>query len=199
VALNGRVDPGVPVCGATDAGLDAFARCTAAKLRYDHGKPNEARGYRMLYDAYEFQRTMMAGASQMASFGAEMLNNPFAYLGGGAVIGSALEVFAHANATRGKPAFGFEHTLIDGREVAVREEIVLRKDFGQLKRFVREGVEGGPKLLIVAPMSGHYATLLRGTVERMLPCAAGAGVGGAVRSRRLCRLRDRVSGDDRGQ
>ena len=59
--------------------------------------------------------------------------------------------------------------MVDGREVAVHEEIVLRKPFGQLKRFRREGVEGGPKLLIVAPMSGHYATLLRGTVERMLP------------------------------
>ena len=43
--------------------------------------------------------------------------------------------------------------------------------FGQLKHFVREGITGGPKLLVVAPMSGHYATLLRGTVERMLPVA----------------------------
>ena len=51
----------------------------------------------------------------------------------------------------------------------VTEEIVHRKPFGQLKKFAREGVEGDPKLLIVAPMSGHYATLLRGTVERMLP------------------------------
>ena len=62
-----------------------------------------------------------------------------------------------------------EVLTIDGREVAVREEIVLRKPFGQLKRFRREGVEDGPKLLVVAPMSGHYATLLRGTVERMMP------------------------------
>ncbi len=53
----------------------------------------------------------------------------------------------------------------------MHEEIVLQKPFGQLKRFRRDGVEGGPKLLIVAPMSGHYATLLRGTVERMLPSA----------------------------
>jgi poly(3-hydroxybutyrate) depolymerase len=51
----------------------------------------------------------------------------------------------------------------------VHEEIVLQKPFGQMKRFVRVGVETGPKLLIVAPMSGHYATLLRGTVERMMP------------------------------
>ena len=128
----------------------------------------------MLYDAYEFQRSILATASAMANFGAGMLQNPanpFAYMGGGQVMASALEVFAHAAAARGKPAFGLDHTVIDGRDVAVREEIVLQKPFGQLKRFVREGVEGGPRLLIVAPMSGHFATLLRGTVERMLPFA----------------------------
>ncbi|TPG18536.1 polyhydroxyalkanoate depolymerase [Sphingomonas koreensis] len=128
----------------------------------------------MLYDAYEMQRSMLAGASAMANFSAGLLNNPanpFAYFGGGPVLGSALEVFAHAAAPRGKPGFGLDHTLIDGRTVAVDEEIVARKPFGQLRHFVREGVSGGPKLLIVAPMSGHYATLLRGTVERMLPSA----------------------------
>jgi poly(3-hydroxybutyrate) depolymerase len=59
--------------------------------------------------------------------------------------------------------------MVKGKTVPVQEEVVLRKPFGQLKRFRREGIEGGPRLLIVAPMSGHYATLLRGTVERMLP------------------------------
>ena len=128
----------------------------------------------MLYSAYEMQRSMLAGASAMADFGANMLQNPanpFAYFGGGPVLGSALEVFAHAAAPRGKPAFGLDSTVIDGKTVAIDEQIVLRKPFGQLKRFAREGVTGGPKLLIVAPMSGHYATLLRGTVERMLPFA----------------------------
>lgn len=128
----------------------------------------------MLYSAYEMQRTMLASAGAMADFGAGILNNPanpFAYFGGGQVLASALEVFAHAAAPRGKPAFGLHHTEIDGKIVAVHEQIVLRKPFGQLKRFAREGVTGGPKLLIVAPMSGHYATLLRGTVERMLPFA----------------------------
>ncbi|RYY28994.1 MAG: polyhydroxyalkanoate depolymerase [Sphingomonadales bacterium] len=126
----------------------------------------------MLYNAYELQRSMLAGASAMANFSAGLLNNPanpFAYFGGGPVLGSALEVFAHASAPRGKPEFGLDVTTVDGRDVDVHEEIVLRKPFGQLKHFRREGVEGGPKLLIVAPMSGHYATLLRGTVERMLP------------------------------
>lgn len=128
----------------------------------------------MLYGAYEMQRSMLAGASAMANFSAGLLNNPanpFAYFGGGPVLASALEVFAHAAAPRGKPEFALDHTIVDGREVAVREEIALRKPFGQLKHFVRDGVSGGPKLLIVAPMSGHYATLLRGTVERMLPSA----------------------------
>lgn len=128
----------------------------------------------MLYDAYEFQRSLLATASAMANFGAGMLQNPanpFAYFGGGQIMASALEVFAHAAAPRGKPSFGLDHVEIDGRTTPVREEVVLRKPFGQLKRFVREGVEGGPRLLIVAPMSGHFATLLRGTVERMLPFA----------------------------
>jgi poly(3-hydroxybutyrate) depolymerase len=126
----------------------------------------------MLYDAYEMQRSLLAGASTLANIGAGWLQNPanpFAYSQMGPIVASALDVFAHASAPRGKPDFGLTETEVDGRNVAVREEIVLRKPFGQLKRFRRQGVKGGPKLLIVAPMSGHYATLLRGTVERMLP------------------------------
>src|SRR3546814_5578554 len=95
--------------------------------------------------------------------------NPFSYLGGGPGLASALDVFAHAAAPRGKPPFNLPFTEIDGKQVAVTERIECRKTFGQLKHFVREGRENDPKLLIVAPMSGHFATLLRGTVERMLP------------------------------
>ena len=126
----------------------------------------------MLYSAYEMQKTMLAGASALAHLGAEWMTNPvnpMAHTRFGPVVASGFDVFAHASAPRGKPAFGLDSTIVDGRTVAVTEEIVLRKAFGQLKRFRRAGVEGAPKLLIVAPMSGHYATLLRGTVERMLP------------------------------
>ncbi|UVO52729.1 polyhydroxyalkanoate depolymerase [Sphingomonas sp. SUN039] len=125
----------------------------------------------MLYNTYEMQKNWLAGASAMAGMSAELLQspgNPFAMMGG-QVMASALEVFAHASAPRGKPAFGLTSMVVDGREVAVHEEIVLQLPFGQLKRFVKTGVEGAPRLLIVAPMSGHFATLLRGTVERMLP------------------------------
>ena len=126
----------------------------------------------MLYNAYEMQRSLLAGASTWAHLGAGWMQNPanpFAYSSMGPIVGSALDVFAHASASRGKPEFGLETTIVGAKTVPVREEIVLRKPFGQLKRFVREGIEGSPRLLIVAPMSGHYATLLRGTVERMLP------------------------------
>jgi len=126
----------------------------------------------LLYDAYEFQRSWLSGASLIANMGKGWLENPanpFARTGFGPMIASGLDVFAHASQPRGKPEFGFESTVVDGKTVTVFEEIVLRQPFGQLKRFRREGIEGQPKLLIVAPMSGHFATLLRGTVERMLP------------------------------
>ncbi|MGQ0590983.1 MAG: polyhydroxyalkanoate depolymerase [Sphingosinicella sp.] len=131
----------------------------------------------MLYDAYEVQRSLLAGASTLANMGAGWMQNPvnpLAYSHMGPIVASALDVFAHASAPRGKPDFGLTETIVDGEKVAVHEEIVLRRPFGQLKRFrrIRAGgqeVAGQPKLLMVAPMSGHYATLLRGTVERMLP------------------------------
>ncbi len=126
----------------------------------------------MLYDAYEIQRSWLAGLGALADIGSQWLQspaNPIRYMGAGPVVGHALEVFAHAAAPRGKPEFGLDTTIVEGKTVPVTEEVVLVKPFGNLKRFVHEGVIGAPKLLIVAPMSGHYATLLRGTVERMLP------------------------------
>ena len=127
----------------------------------------------MLYDAYEVQRSFLAGASKLAGMSAGWLNNPanpIAYASGSPLIAAALDVFAHAAAPRGKPEFGLHQTVVKGKKVKVHEEILVQEPFGQLKRFVRTGVaDKDPPLLIVAPMSGHYATLLRGTVERMLP------------------------------
>ncbi|HJQ16085.1 MAG TPA: polyhydroxyalkanoate depolymerase, partial [Allosphingosinicella sp.] len=126
----------------------------------------------MLYDAYEMQRSLLAGVSTLANIGAGWMQNPanpLSYSSMGPIVSSALDVFAHASAPRGKPEFGLATTMVDGKEVVVREEVVLAKPFGQLKHFRREGIEGSPRLLIVAPMSGHFATLLRGTVERLLP------------------------------
>jgi poly(3-hydroxybutyrate) depolymerase len=126
----------------------------------------------MLYDAYEVQRSFLAGASKLAGLGAGWLSNPanpLGYSAMGPLVAASLEVFAHASAPRGKPEFGIDSVHIRGKDVPVNEEILLRKPFGQLKHFYLEGHDEGPRLLIVAPMSGHYATLLRGTVQRLLP------------------------------
>ncbi len=126
----------------------------------------------MLYDAYEVQRTLLSSASKWASMSAGWLNNPtnpFGYGSLGPIAAASLDVFAHASAPRGKPEFGITETTVGRKVVAVDEDVALRKPFGNLLHFRKVGVEGQPKLLIVAPMSGHFATLLRGTVERMLP------------------------------
>ena len=126
----------------------------------------------MLYNAYELQRAMLTGASAWASVTADLLNNPAmptAHFGIGPVVASALEVFAHAAAPRGKPAFDIETVTVDGETHGVVESIVQHRPFGNLLRFTHDGLPAdAPRLLIVAPMSGHYATLLRGTVARML-------------------------------
>ncbi|MDY7097011.1 MAG: polyhydroxyalkanoate depolymerase [Pseudomonadota bacterium] len=130
----------------------------------------------MLYQAYELQRSWLNSASSVASISAEMLTNPanpLSYSGFGAMAANALDVFAHATAHYSKPAFGITEIESDGQTYPVIEATVINRPFGDLKRFRLDGVDVDtdkkrPKMLIVAPMSGHYATLLRGTVERML-------------------------------
>ncbi|GAA3787976.1 polyhydroxyalkanoate depolymerase [Qipengyuania pelagi] len=126
----------------------------------------------MLYQAYELQRSWLSSASALAAIGSEMLSNPalpLGYFGMGPMAASALEVFAHATATYGKPAWNIDAVKVDGKARPVEEATVVNRPFGDLKRFRRDGLaDDAPKLLVVAPMSGHYATLLRGTVERMV-------------------------------
>ena len=126
----------------------------------------------MLYNAYELNRALLTSASAWASVTAELLSNPavpFGYMGLGPVVASALDVFAHAAAPRGKPAFGIAAVTVDGNSHPVTEAIVARRAFGNLLRFTHAGLPtDAPRLLIVAPMSGHFATLLRGTVARLV-------------------------------
>jgi poly(3-hydroxybutyrate) depolymerase len=126
----------------------------------------------MLYTGYDLQRGWLAGMGKMAQAQASWLQNftgPFNMGGLAPIAASALDVFAHAVEPRGKPAFGLNFVDIDGKHLPVTEVNEARKPFGQLKHFTYDGSIGKPRLLIVAPMSGHFATLLRGTVERMLP------------------------------
>jgi poly(3-hydroxybutyrate) depolymerase len=68
-----------------------------------------------------------------------------------------------------KPAMGLDWTIVDGAETAVTEETVLSKQFCSLVHFRRAVAGADPRVLIVSPMSGHFASLLRGTVEALLP------------------------------
>jgi len=126
----------------------------------------------LLYNAYELQRAWLASAGAIASFGAEMLShpaNPLTLIGLGPTLSSALDVFAHAAAPRGKPDFNIGTITAGGRPQIVTEAIVYRKPFGNLLRFTHPGLPAdAPKVLLVAPMSGHFATLLRGTVARLV-------------------------------
>ena len=126
----------------------------------------------MLYHAYEMQRSLLSSASRWAEIGAQLLNNPalpMGYFGMGPTVASALQVFAHIYEHRGKPTFNVDSATVDGKEYPVVEDVVFEKPFGSLRHFKRKGLpKDAPKLLLVAPMSGHYATLLRGTVARMV-------------------------------
>lgn len=101
--------------------------------------------------------------------------NPLSHSAFGKNISAACELFERTTRRYGKPEFGIESTQIDGIEVPVIERTVWSQPFCDLVRFTRPNptrrktAAPEPKLLIVAPMSGHYATLLRGTVETMLP------------------------------
>ncbi len=98
--------------------------------------------------------------------------NPFAHTPFGRNMAAAAELFERTTRRYGKPEFGFGTTLVGGERLPVTERIVWERPFCRLIHFEKSGSHkplNQEKLLIVAPMSGHYATLLRGTVEAMLP------------------------------
>lgn len=117
-------------------------------------------------------KTWMSSASNMAAVGAQLLSNPalpIGYFGMGPIAASALKVFAHVYEERGKPEFGIQTVSVEGVDYPVSESVVLEKPFGSLRRFRREGLpDDAPVMMLAAPMSGHFATLLRGTVARLV-------------------------------
>lgn len=130
-----------------------------------------------LYQFYEWNHAAIAplrGAAELSSWALRHPLNPFAQTFGAKTMAAAFDVFESVTRRYGKPKFGLDETLVEGRPVPVVERIVWTKPFGRVIHFEREpaalkGIKAQPKLLIVSPLSGHYATLLRGTVEAMLP------------------------------
>ncbi|MDX1738279.1 MAG: polyhydroxyalkanoate depolymerase, partial [Alphaproteobacteria bacterium] len=97
--------------------------------------------------------------------------NPWTYTPFGRSLAAGCNVLESLLRERGKPEWMIEDTIVDGEFHHVSIEAVKSKAFGDLVHFRREGVKSGthPKILLVAPMSGHYATLLRGTVQALIP------------------------------
>ncbi len=129
----------------------------------------------MLYYLYELNHAAMAPARAAADFGRLFFKNPVnpvSQTAFGKGMAASFELFERVTRRYGKPEFGLTETLVDGVRTQVHEEVVWQKPFCNLLHFHRTittGPRNDAKLLIVAPLSGHYATLLRGTVETMLP------------------------------
>jgi poly(3-hydroxybutyrate) depolymerase len=83
-------------------------------------------------------------------------------------VASALEVYSRMRLTHTRPPYGIERVVVDGQEVAVHEEAALVTPFGTLLHFRKESKAVHPPVLLAAPLSGHFATLLRETVRTLL-------------------------------
>ncbi|MEZ2130021.1 MULTISPECIES: polyhydroxyalkanoate depolymerase [unclassified Sinorhizobium] len=128
----------------------------------------------MFYQLYELNHAALApfrAAADMMRLAYANPLNPMSHTVFGRTVAASLEVFERTTRRYGKPEFGLKQTIVDDRPVSVHEKIVWSKPFCNLIHFERSLTDHSPKILIVAPMSGHYATLLRGTVEALLPSA----------------------------
>ena len=130
----------------------------------------------MLYHWYEIGHAAVRPARVAADSYRFLLKHPFnpmTHTSVGRHAAAALEVFERTTRRYGKPSFQLPVTTVDGEQVAVTEEVVWQSPFCRLVRFKRDipaaRAARDPRILLVAPMSGHYATLLRGTVETFLP------------------------------
>jgi poly(3-hydroxybutyrate) depolymerase len=127
----------------------------------------------MLYHLYEMNHAAMMPWRLASDAGLAFLklpHNPVANSYWGRSATASLELFERLTRRYGKPGFDIHSTVVNGKSVDVFQTTVLEKPFGTLVHFAKSGLDcKQDKLLIVAPMSGHYATLLRGTVEAMLP------------------------------
>ena len=125
----------------------------------------------MLYTAYEMNRLATAPARRASGLAVKAIDAlPRGVTRRRAVrrVRALHEVVSRASPTHRRPSFAIDSVVVDGREVAVREEAVLTTPFATLLHFRREGVTGQPKVLLVGPLSGHFATLIAPTVRTML-------------------------------
>jgi poly(3-hydroxybutyrate) depolymerase len=128
--------------------------------------------YYQLYELNHAALSPFRAAADAARLYFQNPLNPLAHTPFGRNMAAAAELFERTTRRYGKPEFGLTSTLVHGERLAVHERVVWERPFCKLLNFQKTGGHKAldqEKLLIVAPMSGHYATLLRGTVDAMLP------------------------------
>jgi len=121
---------------------------------------------------HEMRHAILAQMHAVARVHHDWLTNPFsplAYLPASRRIAAGYDLFLRFTHRYEKPEFELVSTSIDGRDVAVTEHVVVERPFCRLLHFERAVERDDPKLLLVAPLSGHFATLLRDTVRALLP------------------------------
>jgi poly(3-hydroxybutyrate) depolymerase len=129
-------------------------------------------GIPSLYAWLEMQHAAFAPLRLAVGGTQSLLNTPLNPIGQtlfGRSMSAACELFERATRRYEKPAWNIRTKSDDGKEIAAEPIVVWERPFCKLLHFERSISQRHPKLLIVAPMSGHHATLLRGTVERFLP------------------------------
>jgi polyhydroxyalkanoate depolymerase len=125
----------------------------------------------MLYLAYQTHADIMVPVRAFAEAGLTALA-PWAATEDLKVLRNltaAYELITRAGLTHERPAYGIDSVRVGNREVAVHEEPVSVRPFGTLLRFRKDLPLAQPRVLVVAPLSGHFATLLRSLVRTMLP------------------------------
>ena len=126
----------------------------------------------MLCAAYQAHSDVLAAVKSFAGLAARSFGNGgIGMPGHGAVrnLSAAYELIARAGLTHTRPPYGITHITAGNRDVEVREEVAHKTPFGTLLHFKKDVDAEQPRVLLVAPLSGHFATLLRGTVRTMLP------------------------------
>ncbi len=125
----------------------------------------------MIYQLHEFQKTVMAPVVSWADTARHLFTSPMSPLSYSPLsrtFAANSEMFMRLMRRYPKPEWGITEALVNGERAAVTCEVVIDKPFCQLLHFRKEVQVEQPKLLIVAPLSGHYATLLRDTVRTVL-------------------------------
>ncbi len=127
----------------------------------------------MLYQVHELQRAVLEPWRWWAQASADSLTSPFSplsYAPSANKLVAGFDLMLRLTKRYGRPAFGINHVDVEGSSAAVTEEVVLDKPFCSLLHFKKaKSSRNEPRVLVFAPLSGHYSTLLRDTERTMLP------------------------------